>query len=267
MSKFVKALDTFVQNIKGELTNDRFVRLDGMGCRVVIVYYASGYISVDVRSDSAPCYFVEYDELTPVRTVADLSNMRISANEVGGVKAKLDKMAEVMREVDQVIAHVKDLDSYLDAKEEPTASLDKAELLSELNSTRLGKLANGDMSRLVDILSIFVMEEEVPSGLTMEELIALLDKVVQEVIMQDNPEYTVYDILHGLLGRVDPVHLRAMLKLPECSVFDGNSIFERVALAAAGMDRACYSRDDDGYDSEELELEQALDYIETDNVE
>ena len=267
MSKFVKALDTFVRDAKGEFTNDRFVRLDGLGCHVVIVYYASGYIGVDVRTKNEPHYYVEYDELTPVRTVANLNSMRIAADEVGSVKAQLDRMAEIMREVDQVIAHVKDLDSYLNAKEEPKASLDKAELLSELNSTQLGKLANGDISRLVDILSIFVIEEEVPSGLTMEELIALLDKVVQEVIMQDNPEYTVYDILHGLLGRVDPVHLRAMLKLPEGSVFDGNYIFERVALAAAGMDRACYSSDDDRYDSEELELEQALDHIETDNVE
>lgn len=86
MENFEKKLDTFTTDSKGNVTKDRFVRLEGHGLKVLVTFCDSGYVNITVsrgknfREWYGPFnfhFYIEYNDIEPERAVVSVPSMDV----------------------------------------------------------------------------------------------------------------------------------------------------------------------------------------------
>lgn len=113
MSNFEKKLDTFTTDSKGNVTKDRFVRLEGHGLKVLVTFFDSGYVNItvsrgmDFREWYGPFgfnFYIEYNDIEPERAVVSVPSMDMYF--VEGLCSYLNKAGEAIDALNELIQNV-----------------------------------------------------------------------------------------------------------------------------------------------------------------
>lgn len=117
---FKTTLDSFTRDTNGHLTNNRFVRMEGMGFKIFITVHESGYIHVTVgKGDEvdyqnlyapfSPEIIIEYDDLIPTQAIVSFPSIRASSACLGHLAKIITPLTKTVNGVNDILQHLNEI--------------------------------------------------------------------------------------------------------------------------------------------------------------